>query len=102
MDVGLAWACRETHGPAATPAAPAASFRKSRRDAFTCAGCTMLFPLVRDLDGGPSVVNAAGPDLVPWGHDPASGTGNRQEPPARGAPAGRDGPARLPWGTRTR
>src|SRR5438093_5812692 len=45
MDTGLAWALRETQGPAATPAAPAASFRKSRRVAFDRAGCAMYFPL---------------------------------------------------------
>src|SRR5882672_3476442 len=51
MLTGLAWALRETHGPVATPAAPAASFRKSRRVAFDCAGCAIHFPLMCEVDG---------------------------------------------------
>src|SRR6266571_1004115 len=58
MDTGLAWALRETQGPAATPAAPAVSFRKSRRVAFDCAGLAMNFPLCET-----------------WMDDPAPGAG---------------------------
>src|SRR6266516_652606 len=50
MLTGLAWALRETQGPAAAPAAPAAIFRKSRRVASDCEGCAIRFPLVCDVD----------------------------------------------------
>src|SRR5882672_5856360 len=68
MLTGLAWALRETQGPAAMPAAPPASFRKSRRVAFDCAGCAMDFPLICDVDG-PDIVEP--PALRPPGSDPA-------------------------------
>src|SRR5882672_2354470 len=58
MLTGLAWALRETPGPAATPAAPAVSFRKSRRVAFDGAGLAMNFPLCET-----------------WMDDPAPGAG---------------------------
>src|SRR6266540_5079373 len=45
MLTGLAWALRETQGPAAMPAAPPASFRKSRRVVFDRAGCVIHSPL---------------------------------------------------------
>jgi hypothetical protein len=43
---GFAWTLRAIQGAPTTPAAPAASFRKSRRLGFSFAGFAMRFPLV--------------------------------------------------------
>src|SRR6266851_528969 len=105
MLTGLAWALRETQGPAATPAAPAASFRKSRRVAFDRAGCAMDVPLMCGMDGS-SIVEPPALERGAPGSDPAPaamilprGQGHRQAPrervALRTARGGRRG--RSPW-----
>src|SRR5258707_1305430 len=66
METGLAWAWRGTHGPGATPAPAAATFRKLRRLGLHDGGGAMRFPLGSGLDGP----------------DPAPGPGGRQRPAA--------------------
>src|SRR5712691_3318781 len=102
MDTGLAWALRETQGPEATPAAPAASFRKSRRVAFDCAGRAMDFPLICDVDGRRRLeLRRPGSDPAPAAMIVPRGQGHRQGPrerylrPLRTARGGRRG--RSPW-----
>src|SRR5437870_2914609 len=62
MVVGLAWTLRAIQGAPAMPAAPAASFRKSRRPVLDFAGCAMPLPPVCDASShyaGPGVLSAA-------------------------------------------
>src|SRR5207245_11722153 len=62
MVVGLAWTLRAIQGAPAMPAAPAASFRKSRRPVLDFAGCAMPLPPVCDASShyaGAGVLSAA-------------------------------------------
>src|SRR5712664_2283183 len=87
MLTGLAWAWRETQGPAAMPAAPPASFRKARRVVFDRAGCA-IYPPVCDVDRPWENRRRPAPEPKPTGLVPAPAAmillpaqGHRQEPP---------------------
>src|SRR2546425_10432664 len=77
MVVGLAWALRAIQGAPTTPAAPAASFRKSRRRVLDGAGRAMPYPLVYGA-------SSRGPRSDSWSRDRPARSGSCVHDPAPG------------------